>query len=404
MVPIAIRRTRRENIQPPERYRDVLPCPSPNLPPDIMLGPQQGLLSAALLAPTASCLIKPSLPIRSPPNIFGLVRQYAGYEFPSHDAEDYVTFADLCNRNIIHEQASPTPSSSSEAADRFFPYPNLSSFHLGNWFWSGGAQKSQAAFRELIKIVGDPDFVPSDVHHNKWDQINALLADNIGTNDDDQWVDAADEGWHVTDVEICVPFHSRAENPGMKIYSGIKLYHRSLVAVMKERFSDPHDFLHFHIEPHDLLWKSPVDPTGSEFRVHGELYTSQSFLRAHSDLQQSPREPGCQLEHVICAFMLWSDATHLTSFGNARLWPIYLYFGNESKYRRGKPILNSCNHVAYFEKVWTKSDTLSNFMAELTPSFSYHLHSMILPQSWQGGRDPIANSTLIATASFSTSK
>ena len=315
-----------------------------------------------------------------------------------------MTFADLCNRNIIHEQASPTPSSSSEAADRFFPYPNLSSFHLGNWFWSGGAQKSQAAFWELIKIVGDPDFVPSDVHHNKWDQINALLADNIGTNDDDQWVDAADEGWHVTDVEICVPFHSRAENPGMKIYSGIKLYHRSLVAVMKERFSDPHDFLHFHIEPHDLLWKSPVDPTGSEFRVHGELYTSQSFLRAHSDLQQSPREPGCQLERVICAFMLWSDATHLTSFGNARLWPIYLYFGNESKYRRGKPILNSCNHVAYFEKVWTKSDTLSNFMAELTPSFSYHLHSMILPQSWQGGRDPIANSTLIATASFSTSK
>jgi len=296
MLPIAARRTRRENIQLPERYRDVLPCPSQNLPPDLMLGLQQGLPSAASQAPAASCQIKPSLPIRSPPNIFGLVRQYAGYEFPSHDAEDYVTFEDLCNRSIVAGEASPPRDSSSEAANCFFPYPNSSSYHLGNWFWSGGAQKSQAGFRALIKIVGDQGFVPSDVRHNKWDQINALLAGDLGTNDDDQRADAADGGWHATDVKIHVPFYSRTENPGMKIYSGIRLYHRSLVAVMKERSSDPHDFQHFHIEPYDLLWKSPVDPSGAEFRVHGELYTSQSFLKAHNDLQQSPREPGCQLE------------------------------------------------------------------------------------------------------------
>jgi len=30
--------------------------------------------------------------------------------------------------------------------------------------------------------------------------------------------------------------------------------------------------------------------------------------------------------------MLWSDSTHLASFGNASLWPIYLYIGNLSKY------------------------------------------------------------------------
>lgn len=47
--------------------------------------------------------------------------------------------------------------------------------------------------------------------------------------------------------------------------------------------------------------------------------------------------------------MFWSDATQLTSFGNAKLWPCYLFFGNKSKYRRCRPSCNLCCHVAYFE-------------------------------------------------------
>jgi hypothetical protein len=49
--------------------------------------------------------------------------------------------------------------------------------------------------------------------------------------------------------------------------------------------------------------------------------------------------------------MFASDETHLTSFGHAKVWPVYLFFGNESKYRRGKPSLHLCNHVAYLKKV-----------------------------------------------------
>ncbi|KJA21682.1 hypothetical protein HYPSUDRAFT_111821, partial [Hypholoma sublateritium FD-334 SS-4] len=49
--------------------------------------------------------------------------------------------------------------------------------------------------------------------------------------------------------------------------------------------------------------------------------------------------------------MFGSDATHLTSFGSASLWPCYMYFGNESKYRRCKPTYNLCNHIAYFQKL-----------------------------------------------------
>ncbi|KAG1832562.1 hypothetical protein F4604DRAFT_1945993 [Suillus subluteus] len=74
-------------------------------------------------------------------------------------------------------------------------------------------------------------------------------------------------------------------------------------------------------------------------------------MDAHRELQESPGEAGCDLPRVVVALMFWSDSTHLTTFGNAKLWPLYMYFGNESKYRRCKPTCNLSNHVAYFQKL-----------------------------------------------------
>ena len=59
-----------------------------------------------------------------------------------------------------------------------------------------------------------------------------------------------------------------------------------------------------------------------------------------------PRTP------VILALMIWSDSTHLASFGTASLWPIYLYFGNLSKYTRAKPSSFAAHHLAYIPKVF----------------------------------------------------
>src|ERR1700677_1164040 len=104
---------------------------------------------------------------------------------------------------------------------------------------------------------------------------------------------------------------------------------------------------HFHYEPFELIW-NPISTT-SDVRVHGELYTSPAFLKVHRALQDSPREPGCDLEWCVVALMFFSDVTHPTSFGTAKLWPGYLYFGNESKYNRCKPSYHLANHVVYFQ-------------------------------------------------------
>lgn len=180
-----------------------------------------------------------------------------------------------------------------------------------------------------------------------------------------------------------MPFHQRLENPGPKDYYVGEFYHRSLTSVIREKLASPEDTQHFHYEPFELFWQ----PDDAAIRVHGELYTSPAFLNAHREVQDLPGEPGCILPRVVVAMMFSSDATHLTNFGNAKLWPCYLYFGNESKYRRCKPTCNLCNHVAYFQSV-SPIVAYSPFLSHNLTLYSYLMHSKTSLSSTQAESGP----------------
>jgi hypothetical protein len=203
----------------------------------------------------------------------------------------------------------------------------------------------------LIDIVGDDSFRPSDVRNAKWDQINKTLASNVSDEQAmaaDEWF-VEDAGWTNTPITIPVPFNRNMADPGSREYTVTDFYHRSLVDVIREKLSNKTDDPLFHYEPYELHWQ-PSDDSDA-VRVYGELYTSPAFLEAHNALQESPGEPDCDLPRVVVGLMFWSDSTHVTSFGNAKLWPLYLYFGNESKYRRSRPSCHLCSHIAYFQNV-----------------------------------------------------
>lgn len=289
--------------------------------------------------------------LRTPKNVFGLVRQYLTDKLPSHDPEELVTLADLTSIPLPTSTNVPTPPAKKKS-NPFFPYLNKNSFRLGQWFWNGSVQKSQKDFKELVDIVGDVDFQSSDVRETKWGKINATLGNGVESRTDDtedgEWVDM-DAGWKKTRIKISVPFSKRMANPGVHEYADVDLHHRSLVEVIKEHISDPHTSAQFHLEPYELLWQP--HKRQKEVKLHGEIYMSEAFIEAHRDLQQSPCEPDCDLERVVVALMFWSDSTHLTSFRNAHLWLCYLFLGNESKYRQCKPSCNLCSHVAYFQSV-----------------------------------------------------
>ena len=72
------------------------------------------------------------------------------------------------------------------------------------------------------------------------------------------------------------------------------------------------------------------------------------FLEAHKKLLKIP---GCQAERVVAPLMFWSDSTHLTNFGTAKLWPIYMYLGSQDKCLHVKPTAHVCHHLAYIPSV-----------------------------------------------------
>ena len=94
------------------------------------------------------------------PNSFRLYHIYDEQTLPISDPDDYSSDGHTVS------QTSPTsdpgdPSCDGHAVlikDQYMPYPNKSSFLLGEWYWNQGSQTSQSSFRKLLDIVSGPGF------------------------------------------------------------------------------------------------------------------------------------------------------------------------------------------------------------------------------------------------------
>ena len=156
-------------------------------------------------------------------------------------------------------------------------------------------------------------------------------------------------GWKESSVSIQVPLCVKNQQvlpdsitfnvPGFHFRSIVDLYTR-IITISSQCY--------------DFVWtpfKEYYNNHGVEERVYSELYSSDAFIDEYHKLQNSPREPNCQHERLIVGLMFWSDATLMANFGTAKLWPIYMAFGNSSKYLRGRPASNSMYDVAYLPSV-----------------------------------------------------
>ncbi|KAJ3521207.1 hypothetical protein NMY22_g12407 [Coprinellus aureogranulatus] len=281
-------------------------------------------------------------------NVFGLLRQYAipeGHTI-THDPDGAVTLRSLTNSSVkaIRSKKKKTKP------PHYGPFTTKSAFLLADWYWNSG-QKSFADFQQLIQVFKEPDFSVSDIVSVNWKEAFRCL----GANREDvpiesaQWIE--DEGWKSTRVTIDVPFHNRMRGRrGFEQHYVGQFRHRNLVSVIKEKILNVENSRYFHYYPYRTTWQATE--ASPEVDVYGELYTSRAFREAHEDLQRCClTDKNKDLERVVVALMFWSDSTHLTSFGTASLWPCYLFFGNESKYRRCQPSEQLGEQVAYFIKV-----------------------------------------------------
>jgi hypothetical protein len=241
-----------------------------------------------------------------------------------------------------------------------YPFPNRTIYRLMTWMTSGSHQKSQAEVTRLVKdVIQAEDFNPKDLDGFSVRKCLRALDNSPGKGTvtfPDDWVE--------TDINIDIP--TKLKDDPSETFTIPGFHYRPLVAVIRSAFADIQAHA-FHLFPFKRVWKDPLD--NHEERIFDELYTSDSWLQAQDDLQRQAKEPGCSLERVIAGLMFFSDATHLANFGTAKAWPLYLYFGNLSKYARSSPTSGACHLVGFLPSVcgitsyFTRAYRFSNFTA-----------------------------------------
>ena len=222
-------------------------------------------------------------------------------------------------------------------------------FRLMNWFYSGSNMKSVAELQSLVNNVLLADDYDREHLKNFNARSEIRRLDTEPGNGSSSIPFTHENGWKQLTVRIKLP----AENVKQTEDSAPELevpdvYHRSLLEVFITAVQEE-SAKSFHYTPFSLFWKPTPESTPE--RVYSELYNSDAFLEEHRKVQQLPPEPGPQYERTIAAGMLWSDSTHLANFGTQSLWPGYTFFGNQSKYGRGKPSQFAAHHFTYIPSV-----------------------------------------------------
>lgn len=344
--PVFSARSRRR-IRIPARYKDHLPSsatPLAHIPNPAPAQRQRDRQPPPITTPAAPAQHQPtvSIDIQTEPNEMGLYRAYK--KWPTLDPDDDVALADVCDSaGLASSHPRPLVTMPNPSINFFAPFLNATVFRLMNW-WCDTPTKSAADLDRLVhEVLLQEDFDQDHLRDFKCLRETKRL-DSCGRDKKTRL--PLQKGWRESTVKIHLPAEqvknvSESKAPEFEV-SGV--YHRSLVEIIKDVFQDT-EALTYHYTPFQHFWKPSEDRPAE--RLYSEVYSSDAMLDEYDKLCTSPSEPGCNLERVIAPLMLWSDSTHLTNFGNSYLWPIYLQFGNQSKYLRAKPKSYASHHLAY---------------------------------------------------------
>jgi len=161
--------------------------------------------------------------------------------------------------------------------------------------------------------------------------------------------------WKTDSVRIKMPcarahrpaFSTEKDAPAFEVH-GVR--YRSLVDLLVAKIQDPSFSMSFEYTPFTEWWCPPG--SAKPIRIYGEAYSSDVAVQFYEEIKGVPPPPDHpQIESVVVMLMLGSDATHLADFGTASLWPIYVFFGNMSKYDRSRTSEFAACHLAYLPKV-----------------------------------------------------
>jgi hypothetical protein len=243
----------------------------------------------------------------------------------------------------------PTMPTKASAPKYFEPFKNASTFRMMNWYQSGSSSKTAAEVDRLVhEVILADDFKKEDLVGFRASKETEILNNN---KKDANSHFTAKDGWKQGSVTISLPsdharYKSEEDAPKFTI-DGI--FHKDLLEVTKSALQDSSGE-QFHYAAYQEFWQP--EPDHPPERIFSEVYSADAFILEDTKIRTQYASPTMPtIETVVCAFLLYSDATHLTSFGSASLWPIYVFFGNLTKYFRAKASSFAAHHLAYIPKV-----------------------------------------------------
>jgi len=199
-------------------------------------------------------------------NTFRISRLYYGK--PACIPEEFIGTADVAAEGL----ASMSKSHRQQGIlDAIWPYPNLSAWRLGSWFWSSGDTISRSGFKDLVdNVLLAEDFDLEDIRDMNWDKIDDLLAKCA--------LDAPEgEGWRESSIDVEVPTGMKkkagdrsreSSSRASKLFTVHGLWTRSIPEVIKSVFSGDTSSESFHFNPFKQFWQNT---RGKLERVRDEL-------------------------------------------------------------------------------------------------------------------------------------
>ena len=356
-------------IHLPRRYRDDLPPNPPiiSVSKEIVEYDDEPVHSTVHVSPEPIHIPKTPL-FCTETNSFGIYRKYT-FGPPTINPDESFTLSSISDSVSIARDATDLSSNSSwwssfgsstlEAAqnpDNFTPFLNHSTFLLMSWYYNGSSTKSYADVDKLIhNVIRHDDFKASDfgASFSTAREAERMDKDRLSSSSSKpgSLPFKPEDGWIQASVSIPVPcdgfiFKSEQDAPRFTVHG---IWYRRPLKVIKLSFSEP-AAEKFHITPFKEYWKPSNDEP--EERIYSETYTGDVFNEEYETLHKTSREgPNSELEAFVAGIMFYSDTTHLTSFGMACLYPMYMYIGNQSQYTRAKPSEFTAHHIAYIPKV-----------------------------------------------------
>jgi len=299
------------------------------------------------------------------PNGYGIIREYS-HGRPSITPDQHYNLTEISDSPYIavddppDSQASTLAllsplqktclSAASAVQTLFAPFRNISIYRLMTWFYSSSNTKSVGELNALVKhVILAPDFKPEDLVGFDAKKEHAVMDIYQESPAEGPSPFVFDDTWIKGSVEIPLPCDGVKQSEEKAPKFVIEVYYRKLMDVIQAALSEP-VAEKFHTFPFKEFWKP--DPSEPEERIYSESYTGDRWNEEYAKIHAANQEgPHCHLEAVLVALMIWSDSTMLAQFGNAMLWAIYLFIGNQSKYSRAKPSFFAAHHVAYMPKV-----------------------------------------------------